>query len=111
MTERAQQRSGGRPASDGGMAWKSGLLGASLGAALLGWGLLTRDSGAAQEVIPTPVQPQIIIVRVPVQSWPVNGETTLVSQSLAQVQPAAVNIAPLPPKPVFQQPITRTRRS
>ncbi len=56
MTEHARQQSGGRTASGGGMTWKSGLLGASLGVVVLGW-------------------------------------------------------APLPQKPVFQQPITRTRGS
>jgi hypothetical protein len=92
------------------MAWKSGLISASLGAVLLGWGLLARDS-AADNTAPALLQPQIIVVRVPVQSWPDSGQAVVASQSLAQVQPAAVDIAPLPQKPIFQQPITRTRGS
>jgi hypothetical protein len=92
------------------MAWKSGLLGASLGAVLLGWGLLARDS-AVDNTAAAPLQPQIIVVRVPVQSWPDSGQAVLASQSLVQVQPATINIAALPQKPVFQQPITRTRGS
>lgn len=91
------------------MVWKSGLLGAGLGAVLLGWGLLARDS-VADNTIPAPLQPQIIVVRVPVQSWP-DSRQVVASQSLAQRQPAAINMAPLPQKPVFQQPITRTRSS
>jgi hypothetical protein len=110
MTEHARQQSGGRTASGGGMTWKSGLLGASLGVVVLGWGLLARDS-AADNTAPAPLQPQIIVVRVPVQSWPDSGQAVVASQSLAQQQPAAVDIAPLPQKPVFQQPITRTRSS
>ena len=110
MTEQARQRSGnGLPSSGGGMAWKSGLLSASLGVVLLGWGLLARDS-VADNTIPAPLQPQIIVVRVPVQSWSDSGQV-VASQSLAQRQPAAINMAPLPQKPVFQQPITRTRSS
>lgn len=110
MTEQARQRSAGRPSAGGGMAWKSGLLGASLGAVLLGWGLLARDS-AQPNAAPTPVQPQIIVVRVPVQNLPDSGQALVASQSLAQGQRAAVNIAPLPQRPLFQQPVTRTRSS
>ena len=110
MTEQTRQRSSGRPASGSGMAWKSGLLGASLGVVLLGWGLLAHDDAAANTP-PAPVQPQIIVVRVPVQSLPGSGQAVVVSQSLAQGQRAAVNIAPLPQPPLFQQPITRTRGS
>ncbi len=111
MTEQARTRSGNsQPSSGNGMVWKSGLLGASLGAVLLGWGLLARDS-AAGNTAPAPLRPQIIVVRVPVQNWPDSGQAVVASQSLAQEQPPTVNIAPLPQKPIFQQPITRTRGS
>lgn len=111
MTEQVRPRSGsGLPSSGGGMAWKSGVLSASLGVVLLGWGLLARDS-VADNTIPAPLQPQIIVVRVPVQRWPGSGQAVVASQSLAQRQPAAITMAPLPQKPVFQQPITRTRGS
>ena len=110
MTEQARQQSGGRPASGGGMVWKSGLLGASLGVVVLGWGLLARDS-AQPNAAPAPVQPQVIVVRVPVQNSLGRGQVVVASQSLAQGQRVAVNIAPLPQRPLFQQPVTRTRGS
>lgn len=110
MTEQTQQRSTHRPSASNGMAWKSGLLGACLGAVLLGWGLLARDS-ATPSAAAAPAQSQIIVVRVPVQNSLGRAQTVVVDQSLAQGQRTAVNIAPLPQRPLFQQPVTRTRRS
>jgi len=110
MTEQAQQQSARRPASSGGMAWKSGLLGASLGAVLLGWGLLARDN-AQPTAAPAPVQPQVIVLRVPAQNSLDRAQVVVAGQSLAQGQRTAVNIAPLPQRPLFQQPVTRTRSS
>jgi hypothetical protein len=110
MTEQTQQQSTLRPSASNGMAWKSGLLGASLGAVLLGWGLLAADS-AKPSAAPVPAQPQIIVVRVPVQNSLGGVHTAAAGQSLAQGQLRAANIAPLPQRPFFQQPVTRTRRS
>lgn len=110
MTEQTQQRSTNRPPASTSMAWKSGLLGASLGAVLLGWGLLARDSTKPSSA-PTPAQPQIIVVRVPAQGWPDSTSAAAASQDMAQGQPAVIDIAPLPRRPVFQQPVTRTRSS
>lgn len=110
MTEQTRQRSVGRPSSSGGMAWKSGLLGAGLGAVLLGWSVLARDS-AQSNAAPAPAQPQVIVVRVPVQNSLGRAQAVATGQSLAQGQQTAVNIAPLPQRPLFQQPVTRTRAS
>lgn len=118
MTDHLPQRPSRRPSQDG-FAWKSGLLGVSLGAALLGWGLLARQ-GAAENAAASsaraaslPVQP--IVMRVPALAYAQSDgtEALLVIPSLAATQPAAAGIGlpPLPQRPVFQQPVTRTRSS
>lgn len=120
MTNHLPQRPGGR-SSDGGLAWKSGLLGASLGAVLLGWALLARTdardkagAGSASSAASAPVQP--IVVRVPVLAYDRAGsaEVLLVDPGVMaapSASAATIDLPPLPQKPVFQQPVTRMRRS
>ncbi len=117
MTNHLSQRPEGR-STDGGLAWKGGLLGASLGAVLLGWALLARqdaaDNATAAAQASLLVQP--IVVRVPVTAYgrPGDAAAVLVDPNLIALpsrSAATIELPPLPQKPVFQQPITRTRRS
>ena len=123
MTDPSGRRAG-RPAARtparSNMAWKNGLLAAGLGSVLLGLGLLAGDGSPSPDPAPPPTQPQVIVVQVPVQPQaPAVGETMLASQSLIQTQTdgirsatsTTIDIPPLPEKPVFQQPITRSRGS
>ncbi len=120
MTDHTSQRSSGRPSYDG-FAWKSGLLGVSLGAVLLGWGLLARQ-GAAENAAAVTVSQRIsppvrsIVVRelAPAHSRASSAEVLLIDPNLVAVQaasPAVIDLPPLPQRPIFQQPVTRTRSS
>lgn len=116
-----------RRAKSGGFAWKSGLLATSVGAVLMGWSLLARINTpaevAAQAAAP---QPRVIVVQVPISSPQTTGTAQLVhqpSQAAQVAQPAIqaiaappvqapqLNLPAMPQKPVFQRPVTRTRRS
>jgi len=94
-------------------------LGVSLGAALLGWGLLARqgtaENAAASSARAASLPAQPIAVRVPASTTIQfdGAEAFLVVPSVAATQPAAagIDLPPLPQRPVFQQPVTRTRSS
>ncbi len=137
MTEskRPLPLSPGRRERGSGLAWKSGLVASSVGAVLVGWALLGRlDAAPANTVaqIASP-QPRVIVVQVPIpniassgtqqlvrqpaQSAPANAQAVLASaqavsapNALAIARPQVVMPA-VPQRPVFQQPVTRTRGS
>ncbi len=89
-----------RPPARGGLAtgWKSAILAASLGAVALGWSLLGRVDGASA-----------------------GQAQAAVSQAMAVPAPAALRVTAtdgrvilvpaLPQRPVFAQPVARTRAS
>lgn len=98
------------------LAWKSALLGASAGAVLLGWGLLARSEGENVATVGPDNRPRVVVIQVPVQVDPAGAQ---VATATAQAQSGAVRtnsnealqVPALPQKPLFQRPITRTRRS
>ena len=128
MTDYRQRQPRARRTQGGGLGWKSGLVASSVGAVLMGWALLGRvdatpASTAAQIASP---QPRVIIVQVPVSAPAASGNQRLVRQTVLPVQantqaapalsvPVAarpqIDLPAMPQKPVFQQPVTRTRRS
>lgn len=77
-------RSAGR-----GWIWKSAVVTASLTSVLLGWAALSNGDGSVETATTAPASQTLIVNS--------NGQT---SQRLV-----------MPQKPLFQQPVTRTRRS
>lgn len=98
------------------LAWKSALLGASVGAVLLGWGLLARSEGENGATVGPDNRPRVVVIQVPVQVDPAAAQA---ATATVQAQPSAarsgsneaLQVPALPQKPLFQRPITRTRRS
>lgn len=120
MTERRQTQSPGRREQGSSLAWKSGLIASSVGSLLLGWALLGQAnpvpaSKVAQIAAP---QPRVSVVQVPVPAAS-NGNQQFVSQPVPPAQTSGqaaptspqVSLPSMPQKPVFQQPVTRTRGS
>ena len=96
-----------RPASSSaasGQWWKAWVLLTSLGATVLGWMAFSTGEPPVESVVvapdttpmPTPVAP----------TRHVNG-----LEQPRPLQPSAAMLPPMPQKPVFQAPVTRTRRS
>lgn len=123
MTNPASKRASRRSRSSG-FAWKSGLLATSVGAVLMGWALLARVDApveAAAQVAAS--QPRVIVVQVPIANDLNRGTAQWARQPAQAVQPgtqafgaspgsaAQIKLPPMPQKPVFQRPVTRTRRS
>lgn len=108
MIEQAQ-RSIKAPARRGATrsaAWKSGLMMSGLGAVVLGWALLVRveTSTDAQTIAQVAGQPQaqVQVVQAPVTNLAggARGST---------LRPPSVPTTPQ--RPIFRQPVTRTRGS
>jgi|GEM_PF-1124357 len=128
MTNNQRRRPSVRRTRGGGQAWKSGLVASSVGAVLMGWALLgrvdaTSASTAAQIASP---QPRVIVIQVPVAAPAASGNqqvvrrTALPAPANTQTAPASntpavakpqIALPAMPQKPVFQRPVTRTRRS
>ena len=100
-----------KPAPRGGLglAWKSGILAASLGVVMLGWSALAQAENATSSQAATPVrqpvasQVQPAAVQAPVQISQLPSAQAAGTQHL--VMPSR------PARPVFVRPITRTRAS
>lgn len=111
MTESLQRQATPRRSNrSSGVVWKSGLLALSLATVVGGTALLNRADRGQQASAPAAVQsaPQVIVV----QQLP-SGEL-LVRRDVSPEGVAAVSLAgipPMPARPVFRQPITRTRGS
>lgn len=117
--------------NSGGLVWKSGLLVSSVGAVLLGWTLLHGADGAAQAPASADSQtpaPRVIVVQMPVSASPVDSLPRQSEPSVhapAQRMPSQPGVSTLPQssqapqfvlpalpeRPVFQQPVTRSRAS
>jgi hypothetical protein len=122
-----------KPRSRGnGLAWKSGLLASSVGGLLLGWALLGQMEAAPNNSAASisPPEPRVIVVQITVPAPAISGIQQPVGQALlperttvqagGQAVPvsgtstavqAQVAVPSMPQKPVFQQPVTRTRGS
>ncbi|MBX3052039.1 MAG: hypothetical protein KF753_11225 [Caldilineaceae bacterium] len=130
-----QQRTPGHSGRARGAVWKSGLMASSLGALLLGWALLGQadaspESAAAQLASS---QPRTVVVQMalpddengtrqqltglPAQTHERAGAASETSAQSAQVQNVLpeknpqVVLPALPQRPIFRQPVTRTRGS
>ena len=104
----------GRPPSDIGPVWKSGILAGGMGAVLVGWAILLKVSG------PMPSQrtpAQISQVQPPATNSVNVNVTSPVAPNQNQATlgtfgTTTLNSLPaMPQRPIFQMPITRTRRS
>jgi len=127
MTEPKRPQSAGRRVQGSSLAWKSGLLASSVGGLLLGWALLGQANPVPASTVAeiASPQPRVVVVQVPIPAAS-NGNQQLVSQSTqpaqanqqaVSAQSASASASPqisvpsMPQKPVFQQPVTRTRGS
>ena len=120
MTERKSTRPTTRRSTGKGLAWKSGLLASSLGAVMLGWTLLAQTDTTSQAAASQP-QPRVIVLQVPASALNNLGNAALPSlrNSLAPSSNDSsrsstlqgLQLQPLPQRPIFRQPLTRTRRS
>ena len=120
MTKNGRPKEGrpkeGRPKE--GLAWKSGLVASCVGVVLAGSGWLGRVDQTP--VVQTPPQPRVIVVQLPVSAGgglQPTGQTRISAsagvQTIGQTDTTRTQIIrpPRPQKPVFQQPVTRTRGS
>lgn len=134
MTDKTHTANAPRRAKSGGFAWKSGLVASSVGVVLAGWVWMAQAEAPVDVTAQSAPPPRVIVVQVPVYAGPPVQTPQFVRQpaALAQVQQAqqveqvaaapAFNVQPvaarpsvslpaMPQKPVFQQPVTRTRGS
>ena len=84
-----------QPSASASLTWKSGLLAVSLAVVMAGSALVARFDQSARTAR-----------TVEATSTPAPTQTEVQTQGQ---QPA--RLAPLPARPLFQQPVTRTRRS
>lgn len=87
-----------RRSSGANLTWKSGILAFSLTAVIAGSALIARLDSPTQVAQAVQAQPTAAVVRPSTQT----GQTQ---------RSRTTRLSPLPTKPVFQQPLTRTRRS
>ena len=87
-----------QPSASASLTWKSGLLAVSLAVVMAGSALVARFDQSAQTAQTAQT--------VEATSTPAPTQTEVQTQGQ---QPA--RLAPLPARPLFQQPVTRTRRS
>ncbi|MFZ1475287.1 MAG: hypothetical protein WAV79_20415 [Anaerolineae bacterium] len=87
-----------QPSASASLTWKSGLLAVSLAVVMAGSALVARFDQSAQGAQTAQA--------VEATSTPAPTQTEVQTQGQ---QPA--RLAPLPARPLFQQPVTRTRRS
>ncbi|MBK9229749.1 MAG: hypothetical protein WAV74_08400 [Anaerolineae bacterium] len=87
-----------QPSASASLTWKSGLLAVSLAVVMAGSALVARFDQSAQTAQTART--------VEATSTPAPTQTEVQTQGQ---QPA--RLAPLPARPLFQQPVTRTRRS
>jgi hypothetical protein len=85
-----------------GQWWKACVLVTGLGATVLGWMAFPRDKPAVESVAISPQAPMPQVAPV----FRVNG-----LDEPRPLPPTARTLPAMPQKPVFQTPVTRTRRS
>ncbi|MGB3218896.1 MAG: hypothetical protein WBD79_15965 [Anaerolineae bacterium] len=90
-----------QPSASASLTWKSGLLAVSLAVVMAGSALVARLDQSAQAA-------QVAQTAQAVEATSTPAPTQTEVQTQGQ-QPA--RLAPLPARPLFQQPVTRTRRS
>ena len=100
-TARGPSRHGGSAAN--GQWWKAWVLLSSLGTTVLGWMAFTTDKPPVESVVVSSQGP------MPTQVAPVFRVTGV--DEPRPLQPSARTLPTMPQKPVFQAPVTRTRRS
>ena len=100
-----------KPASRGGLglAWKSGILAASLGVVMLGWSALAQAENTTSSQAVAPVRQEVSAQIQPVAAQAPVQISQLPSAQLARTQRLVVPARPA--RPVFVRPITRTRAS
>jgi hypothetical protein len=100
---RAQRPSGGSAAT--GQWWKAWVLVTSLGASVLGWAAFSTGEPPVESAVVAPVTTPMPTEVLPAHQ--VNGP-----EQPRPLPPGAGMLLPaMPQKPVFQAPVTRTRRS
>jgi hypothetical protein len=95
-------RGGGGPATSS-QWWKAWILLTSLGATVIGWMALAGVTSPTDEVVVLPTVTATVAERVPLPN-DAAGEPERLGSSVRSTPT-------LPEKPVFQAPVTRTRRS
>ena len=100
---RAQRPSGGPAAT--GQWWKAWVLLTSLGATVLGWVAFATGEPPVESAVVVPVT-----MPMPAQVPPAR-HVKRAAQSRPLLPNAGTLLPTMPPKPVFQAPVTRTRRS
>ena len=100
-----------KPASRGGLglAWKSGILAASLGVVMLGWSALAQAENATSSQAATPVRQPVAAQVQPAAAQAPVQISQLPSAQVARTQ--RIVVPSRPARPVFVRPITRTRAS
>ena len=99
---RAQRPSGGSAAS--GQWWKAWVLLTSLGATVLGWMAFSTGERPVESAVVAPDTTPMTTMVAPARH--VNG-----LEQPRPFPPSAGMLPTMPQKPVFQAPVTRTRRS
>jgi len=99
---RAQRPAGGSAAS--GQWWKAWVLLTSLGATVLGWMAFSTGEPPVENAVVAPDT-----TPMPTQVAPARHVNGL--EQPRPLPPSAGMLPPMPQKPVFQAPVTRTRRS
>lgn len=100
MTNSITPANNKRPSSGGSLTWKSGVLAVSLAAVLAGSALVARLDQLAT--------PKAQTVEPAARATPTAQSNTQTGSTQSR---RTVRLAPLPSQPLFQQPVTRTRRS
>ena len=105
-SKRLPHANANRPSTGIGPVWKSGILAGGMGAVILGWALLIKVNGPVT-VAPEPAQVSMASTTLNTLSTPaaVTGATPRTTLRALPAMPT------MPEKPVFQGPVTRTRRS
>jgi len=98
MTNSTTSAPAKRRSSSASLTWKSGILAFSLAAVIGGSALVARLDPPTQVAQTVQAQPTV----TPVQPNTQTGQTR---------RSRTTRLSPLPTQPLFQQPITRTRRS
>ena len=101
-----------RQPTGSGSSWKSAIVAASLTGVLFGWAIL----GRAERIVDT--QSATLDGNVPIEQVVItttqaatSAQAPVVNSVQSSTTSTQLSIPALPQRPVFQQPVTRTRRS
>ncbi|MCB0112837.1 MAG: hypothetical protein KDD84_02050 [Caldilineaceae bacterium] len=102
-----------RKRAGSGSSWKSAIIAASLTGVLFGWAVLGRVDSAADAELAA-IDNSVIVESVVVEQ-PTSTQASVVnsvqSNSVQSSTTSQITIPSLPQRPVFRQPVTRTRGS